>query len=217
MHRIKVFIIFVIVCALEQMRIESILGKRAIRAVGIAESFVLSFPRSVFCAVVYRSDGLVDGLTLDFATVGGDDATDTICRMLEDLDRQDIHVVLLDGCIVSWYNIVDLEKVYECCKVPVLALTFEEITGDVETAIRKVFPEDVALRKIQQFRKLPEPVRLVLPDGEIYVRVCGIQPHPRILRAVIRRFLREGKRPEPIRIAKFVANAVLRKVIRQLQ
>ncbi len=217
MHRIKVFIIFVVVCALEQMRIESILGKRAIRAVGIAESFVLSFPRSVFCAVVYRSDGLVDGVVIDFATVGGDDATDTVCRILRELDRQDVHVVLLDGCIVSWYNIIDLEKVHESCGIPVLALTFEEITGDVEGAIRKIFPRDVAEQKIRQFRKLPEPVRIVLPSGEIYVRAVGVQPHPRILKTIVKRFLREGKRPEPIRIAKFVANAVLRKISRQLQ
>ncbi len=195
------------------MRIESLLGKKAVRALGIAESFVLSIPRSIFCGVVYRSDGLLESVILDEATVGGDDATDTIIRMFRKLDRSDIHILMIDGCILSWYNILDLDRIYREVNIPVLSLIFENIEGDVEKAILKLFPEDRARYKLELFRKLPDPVRIVLKTGDIiYARAFGIERSSRLLRIIISRFLKDGKRPEPIRIAKHIAGAVLERV-----
>jgi len=198
-------------------RTSSLLGKKAVRALGVAESFVLDYPRSVLCGIVYRSDGVVDGVYLDFTTVGGDDATEAIARLVRASRRLDIHVVLLDGCILSWYNIVDLARLYEEVKIPVIALAFEEIEGDVESAIRRVFSPEVAEHKIDLFKRLPQPIRLETPYGPVYARVVGLPESPKLIRTILSRFTREGKRPEPIRIAKLVANAVLNKVVRQLQ
>ncbi len=192
------------------MKITSLLGKKAVRALGIAESFVLEIPRSIFCGVVYRSDGLLERVILDEATVGGDDATDTVIRIFKRLNRSDIHVMMIDGCILSWYNILDLYRIYEETKVPILSIVFEDIEGDVEKAIVKLFPEDKARLKLDMFRRLPEPVKVMLRTGDVvYVRVVGIERSVRLLRTIISRFLRDGKRPEPIRIAKHVASAVL--------
>ena len=192
------------------MKIMSLLGKKAVRALGIAESFILELPRSIFCGVVYRSDGLLERVIIDEATVGGDDATDTIVRIFRRLNRSDIHIMMIDGCILSWYNILDLYRIYEETKIPILSIVFEDIEGDVEKAIVKLFPPDKAKIKLEMFRKLPEPVRIILRSGDvIYVRVVGIERSARLLRSIISRFIRDGKRPEPIRIAKHVASAVL--------
>ncbi len=192
-------------------RIESIIGKKAIRALGIAESFVLEYPYSIICGVVCRSDGITDGVIVDVARVGGDDSTDTIIRMFKKLNRNDIHILLIDGCIISWYNIVDLYRLYQEVKIPIISLTFEDIEGDVETAICKLFPKDVAVRKLELFRKLPKPIKVFIRDGYyIYARVVGIEESPRLIKMLVSRFIHEGKKPEPIRIAKLIANSILR-------
>ncbi|NPA24125.1 MAG: DUF99 family protein [Crenarchaeota archaeon] len=200
------------------MRITSLLGKRAVRAFGIAESFVLEYPRSIFCGVVYRSDGIVERVIIDEATVGGDDATDTVVRMFRMLERKDIHILMIDGCILSWYNILDLYRIYEEINIPVISIVFEDIEGDVERAILKIFPEEKARTKLELFRRLPEPVKIILRSGDVvYVRVVGIERSPRLLRTIVSRFIRDGKRPEPIRIAKHIAAAVLEKTRRELR
>ncbi len=198
-------------------RVSSILGKKAVRAIGVAESFVLEYRHSVLCGIAYRSDGVVDGVYIDFSTVGGDDSTDAIVRLVKSSGRLDIHVVLLDGCILSWYNIVDLERLHRELGVPVIALAFEEIEGNVEAAIHKIFPQEIAEHKIEMFRKLPRPIKVSLRQGIVYARVVGLPESPKLLKVVLSRFTREGKRPEPIRIAKLVANSVLNNVIRRLQ
>jgi len=195
-------------------KIESILGKKAIRALGIAESFVLQYPKSILCGVVCRSDGIVDGVVVDTCTVGGDDATESIIRMFRRLGRNDIHFLMIDGCIISWYNIVDLKRIYEEVKLPIISITFEDIEGDVESAIRKLFPKEVAEKKLSMFRNLPNPLKIYVRDGyHIYVRVVGIQESSRLIRSIVSRFIHEGKRPEPIRIAKLIANSILRVVL----
>src|SRR5580658_9573856 len=94
-------------------------NKRAIRAFGVAESFRRGDRASVLGGVVMRSDLVVDGLCLGQAAVGGDDATSSILQMYRALERDDVNVVLLSGCIISNYNIVDVDAIAEKTARPV--------------------------------------------------------------------------------------------------
>ena len=68
--------------------------KKAIRALGIAESFVKTQNQSVLVGIVMRSDIVIDGVSYASATIKGDDATDTIINIYENLDRTDINFVI---------------------------------------------------------------------------------------------------------------------------
>src|SRR5713101_4503809 len=103
--------------------------KRGIRALGIAESFRAKDRRSVLAGIVMRSDLVIDGFTFGGATVGGDDATSSILRMHRNLRRRDVNVILLSGCIISLYNIIDLDALAEGSGVPVICLTWRESSG----------------------------------------------------------------------------------------
>ena len=88
---------------------------------------------------------------------------------------------------------------------------FEEIEGNVEEALKKLFPQDYEQR-LNLFKKLPEPYKIILKTGhEVYVRSIGI--NPRLVKTILNKFTREGKKPEPIRLAKLIANAILNYVI----
>ena len=77
--------------------------KKGLRACGIAESYA-GRRYSTLAGVVMRKDLLIDGITFGRVTVGGTDATDEVIRMVQELERKDINVILLSGCVVAWFR-----------------------------------------------------------------------------------------------------------------
>ena len=178
-------------------------NKRAIRVLGVAESFRKGDAVSVLAGVVMRSDLVIDGICLGWAKVGGDDATSSIVGMHRSLGRQDVNVVMLSGCIISHYNIVDVDAVSTRTGRPVICLTYRESEG-IESAIRSQF--DDADEKVAQYRKLGERVRIALRTGRpVFARLSAISL-PDAAR-VIESFTLQGGIPEPVRVAKLLAHA----------
>ncbi len=178
-------------------------NKRAIRVFGIAESFRKGDSQSVLGAVVMRSDLIIDGIGLGRATVGGDDATSSMVRMYRTLGREDVNVVMLSGCIISHYNIVDVDGLSEKTGRPVICLTYRESSG-VEDAIRHAFAEPD--KKLVQYGMLGERTRITLRTGKsVYARLAGISQVDAA--RVIDSFTLQGGVPEPLRVAKLFAHA----------
>ncbi len=85
------------------------LGKKAIRALGVAESFRPTASKSTLAGVVVRTDLVVDGFVFGAATVGGEDATRAVLGMYRKLKRGDVNLIMFAGCIISRYNIIDVD------------------------------------------------------------------------------------------------------------
>jgi endonuclease V-like protein UPF0215 family len=182
------------------------LNKPGLRALGIAESFVRSRPNSTIAGVVMRADLRVDGLTYAHATVGGDDGTQAVLSLYRQLDRADVNVILLSGAVLSWFNIIDLQEVFEKTQRPLICLTYEESSG-LEKYIREYFsnPED----KLCRYRSLGARQPVQLKTGyEIYLRALGASSEE--ARVLLNKFTRDGRVPEPVRIARLAARAALR-------
>jgi endonuclease V-like protein UPF0215 family len=185
------------------------LQKKAIRALGIAESYRLGRmgDKAVLAGVVMRSDLIIDGIGMGYATVGGDDATEAIIGLYEGLHRNDINVLLLGGAIISFYNIVDVDKVAEACGRPVVALSYRPSKG-IEEAIKRRFPEDWR-RKLELYERLGRRRRVLLKTGKaIYARASGLDVSD--LKPLLDKFVFQGAVPEPIRVARLVARAFFR-------
>ena len=55
---------------------------------------------------------------------GGDiDATEKIIEMYQNLERDDINLLMLNGCIISWYNVIDLHTIADETQRPLLCVT----------------------------------------------------------------------------------------------
>ena len=67
-----------------------------------------------------RRDFCNDGFVFGSATLEGNDATDAILKMYDDLKRPDISYVLISGLIISMYNIIDIKKLSETLKFQLL-------------------------------------------------------------------------------------------------
>lgn len=182
------------------------LNKPAFRALGIAESFVRSRPHSILAAVVMRADMRVDGLAYAKATVGGDDATVAVIGLYRKLDRADINIILLEGAAISWFNIIDLQEVWRETKRPLISLTYKDSPG-LDKYIREYFPHPE--EKIRRYHDLGEREAIRLKTGyEVYLRAFGASQMD--AKGVLDKFTKDGRVPEPLRLAGLAARAAHR-------
>jgi endonuclease V-like protein UPF0215 family len=182
------------------------LNKPGIRALGVAESFRQGQKRSVLAGVVMRSDFVVDGVAVGRTAVGGDDATSSIASLFRRFRRNDVNLILVSGAILSLYNIIDVDLLAKKTKLPVICLTYKETAG-IEGSIRRHFPQG-AEKKLEAYAKLGERVGVKLHTGHrVYVRTSGIEPGS--TRGVLDLFTLQGSVPEPVRVAKLLARALL--------
>jgi endonuclease V-like protein UPF0215 family len=154
-----------------------------------------------------RSDLRIDGLGLQRATVGGDDATEAVLQIYQGLDRSDINALLLSGAAISWFNIIDLQEVYERLSLPVICLTYEESSG-LEEHLREHFAGQEAEKKLLRYRRLGGREMVQLKTGyDVYIRALGSTMQE--ARALLNKFTLEGRVPEPVRVARLAARAAM--------
>ena len=179
--------------------------KRGIRALGIAESFRIGvLKQSCLAGVVMRADLIVDGFVFGSATLGGDDATDSVIGMFYRLARNDINVIMLRGVIISLFNIIDIDRVYAETGVPVIGLTFEESEG-LEQHIKHHFPQNWQ-QKLQQYHKIGGRKKVKIKTGAtLYIRTAGVEEKQAV--QILDKFTLQGAIPEPVRLAQLLAHA----------
>jgi len=184
--------------------------KRAIRALGVSESFVKGLSRkSVLAGVVMRADMLIDGFTFALAEVGGMDATDRIIDMFYSLKRDDINILLLNGCVISWYNVIDLHRVFDETSIPLICVTYEESLG-LEKYFRELFPDDWEVR-VSIYHKNGDRTQIKIRTGhKVYVRFLGIGKDE--ARGVLNKFTIQGAIPEPLRVARLLARSIMKQL-----
>lgn len=176
------------------------LPKKGLRAFGIAESYA-GRTRSTLAGVVMRKDLRIDGFAFGTVTVGGTDATDTILQMVRDLRRRDINVILLSGCVIAWFNVIDPGRIATETGLPVVCVTYEESDGLMDD-IRYHFPGDSA--RLASYAALGGRQPHNLHTGRtIYLRSWGISVEDAA--RFCDDFTLEGGIPEPLRVARLCA------------
>lgn len=180
------------------------LEKKGLRGLAIAESFKQGDSVSRLGGVVIRRDFIIDGFVFGECTVEGDDATDVILDMYSRLNRDDINYIIISGLVISMYNIVDIKKIWEKTKIPIIGVTYEE-SGGIEDAIRHHFPNSYT-PKLEQYYKLGKRTEITLHTGyKLYLRNegCILEEAKKFLDLLTV----QGSVPEPVRVAQLLAKA----------
>jgi len=180
--------------------------KKAIRCFGVAESFRKGLlPYSILSGVVMRADLVVDGFSFGRATLGGDDATDSILKMFTELDRRDVNVIMIGGTIISLFNIIDVDKIYDSLSIPVISVTYNVSEG-LEPHILHHFKDYEG--KLEAYRRLGARKRILLHTGkQVFIRCAGIDDVS--AQHTVDRFTLQGAVPEPIRVARLISRSIL--------
>lgn len=174
---------------------------------GIAESFNKKshIRRSVLAGVVMRADLQIDGFSFGLCTVGGLDATEAIIGLYKKLERKDIRTIILSGTVISMYNVVDLNRVYERCGIPVIAVTYEYSEG-LEKYLAELPDAEV---RINIYKKNGPRVLVKLRNEYlVYVRPVGISLGNAV--EILNLYAIHGRYIEPIRVARILARSVYR-------
>jgi endonuclease V-like protein UPF0215 family len=181
--------------------------KKAIRALGIAESFREKAKTSTLAGVVMRTDLVIDGFGIGKLTVSGSDATESIASLARALRRNDLNALILSGSVLSLYNIVDVDELCSELSIPVVALTFGKSRANLLQNIEERFPSGIANTKKKLLEKLGSPKKVRLRTGyDVFVRNSGIGESES--KRLLDRFTLQGAIPEPIRVARLLAKAV---------
>ena len=189
--------------------------KPGTRALGIAESTDENSGRAVLCGAVVRVDRVVDGVAYATATVGGLDATDAVCALLDRLNREDIQYLLVSGVAPAWFNILDLDRIAGAADRPVLSLSYEASPG-LEPALREQFAGDALDSRLAVYERLPPRRRLSVNGETLFARSVGLAGD-RVededadvadeVARIVRAYTPTGGRPEPVRVARLAARA----------
>jgi len=183
--------------------------KSGIRVLGIAESFVQGARKSVLAGVVMRRDLVIDGAAFGFSTIGGMDATEGMIDIYHLLQRKDINYIMISGCVISWFNIADPGRLYSETGIPVIGVTYEDSEGLADD-IRHHFPGDE--KRLAAYEKLGTRKLHLLKTGyDLYLRSWGVDF--KTASAVCDSFTKEGRIPEPVRVAGIVARAAMRSTV----
>ena len=171
--------------------------KKGLRAFGIAESYS-GRTFSTLAGVVMRKDLRIDGFSFGTVTVGGMDATDRILGMVRRLNRCDINLIMLSGCVIAWFNVLDPSRISQETGIPIICVSYEDSEG-LEADIRHHFPGDD--ERVVAYRRLGERIPVTLHTGQtIFLRAWGMSPTDAM--KLCNDFTHEGKIPEPLRVAR---------------
>ena len=184
------------------------LEKKGLRGLAIAESFKPNSIKSIFSGIVMRRDFVIDDFVFGSATLEGDDATDTILSMYEELQRPDISYVLISGLIVSMYNIIDIKKLFNSLKIPIIGVSYNDSQG-IEEALKHHFPNS-SESKILAYQQLGKREKITLNTShDIFVRKEGCTIND--VKHLLDDLTLHGSIPEPVRVSQLLAKKLLEK------
>ncbi|MEM0097309.1 MAG: DUF99 family protein [Conexivisphaerales archaeon] len=176
---------------------------RMARVLGIAESFSISPDISFLSGVVMRRDFIVDGVSITKITVRGSDATEKIIKLYSEMHRNDISAMIINGCVLSMYNIVEAGTINSMTGLPVVCIARRK-GKDLEGGITS----HGNLDKVKAYRSLGRQSQAKLKTGyDIWLRVFGIELNDAI--KMLNAYTIDGRVPEPIRIARLISSACL--------
>jgi endonuclease V-like protein UPF0215 family len=184
------------------------INKTGIRSLGISESFIKNIEgKSILAGVVVRADRIIDGFGLSLTTIGGMDATESIISLYKTLKRRDINVIFLNGCVISWFNIIDLKEVYRKLDVPLICITYEESEG-LKKYLKEYFKKDWEDR-YKIYLKNGDREKVILNTRKaIFVRNFGVELSQ--AERLLNKFTIHGAIPEPLRISRLLARSILK-------
>jgi endonuclease V-like protein UPF0215 family len=191
---------------------ETSILKPAARLLGIAESGLMGALYSLLGGIVIRADLIIDGIIWTKVTVRGMDASDAIIEMVQKLARDDLNGIMIHGCVLASYNIIDLVKVHEATDLPIISITGKP-QEDLETHLKSTFPSSWQER-LKVSRRNGEIQSFLLDNQHtVYGQFVGCKKE--VVKGILKRFTRFGGIPEPIRVARILARALLKNQFRE--
>jgi endonuclease V-like protein UPF0215 family len=180
--------------------------KPATRLLGVAESGLIGASQTILGGVVIRKDLLIDGLVWNKVTLRGTDSTRAIIQMLMWLARADLNGLMLHGTVVAGYNIIDMDQLFKSTSLPIISVT-KQPHEELKVHLKSTFPSEWKERWEIAQRNGEIKSMEIEPNSCVYVQFKGCEWD--VVKGVIKGFTYFGGIPEPIRVARMLARALI--------
>jgi endonuclease V-like protein UPF0215 family len=157
--------------------------------------------------VIFRGGKFLDGALKTDVVIDGKDATDELIKLINSTrHKQQLRVMMFDGVSLGGFNIVDIKKIYQETKLPVIIIN------------RKMPDLRRVKNALKNFDDFEERWKAILNAGEI--KECGIKDKKVYYQSIglsdeetkeiialssTRSFI-----PEPLRVAHIIATAFVK-------
>ncbi len=157
--------------------------------------------------VVYRGGYWLEGVMRTQIEVDGMDATEKIASMIRNSPHYDqIRVIILDGITFAGFNVIDIKRLFEMAKLPVVAIVREKPDlEEIKKALKNLPEYEKRWTAIKnageifevQSRKASEP---------IYMQIAGISELD--AETIVRNTSTRSNVPEALRVAHIIASGL---------
>jgi len=141
--------------------------------------------------------------------IDGNDATQNLIELVK-LTEKYVQYILMDTITFGGFNIVDIKKIHEKTKKPVIAITEREVDLEsVKIALGKKFPAQYheKLKKIVNAGNLYETsINTAGGVSKVYFHAIGIKIEEAEL--LLKKLCVDSKVPEPVRIAHLIGKVI---------
>jgi uncharacterized protein len=177
--------------------------KSEIRVLGIDDSpFSVKSKKVLVVATFFRGGKILDGILSTKITKDGSDSTKKLIKMIDKSKfKSQLQAILLDGITLGGFNIIDINKLYDCINIPVIV-------------VMRKYPDKqkiyTVLKRIDQEKKFA----LIKNAGEIYslnkIYLQFIGTDFQTVKKIIEITTSNGIIPEPIRLAHIIASGIIK-------
>lgn len=185
--------------------------KPEIRVLGVDDGVFVPHSKGVatVVGVVYRGGYWLDGVMRTEVEIDGMDATEKIASMITASPHYDqLRVVMLNGVTFAGFNTVDIKKLFQRVRLPIITVTQEKPDFDnIRRALRNLPKYENRLEAMENAGKLME-VHTRDAEQAVYVQIAGISEKDakRILKSTSTR----SNIPEALRVAHIIASGLTR-------
>jgi len=184
--------------------------KPEIRVLGVDDGAFVPHTRGlvVIIGVVFRGGYWLDGVMHTKIEIDGLDATNKIARMIINSPHyRQLRVIMLNGITFAGFNVVDIKKLYDRTKLPIIVVSqkkpnFEEI----REAIKNLSKNEERWRAIKNAGEITEIQARDHKNEKIYIQTHGILPTDAV--KIVRSTSTRSNIPEALRVAHLIASGI---------
>jgi len=157
--------------------------------------------------VVFRGGYWLDGVMHTKVKVDGFEATSKIASMiLNSPHYMQLRVIMLNGVTFAGFNVVDVKKLNEKTKLPVIAVTREKPNfSEIRKALRNLPKSEERWKAIQNAGKIFE-VSTRNKNEVVYMQISGISEED--ARKIVQLTSTRSNIPEALRVAHLIASGI---------
>jgi hypothetical protein len=183
--------------------------KPEIRVLGVDDGIFVPHSKGFapIVGVVFRGGYWLDGVMNTKVEVDGFDATEKIAAMVTSSPHhKQLRIIMLDGVTFAGFNVVDIKKLNEKTRLPVIAVTRDRPDfGEIRKALRKLPCPAKRWKAVVDAGEIFE-VNTRSKKEKVYMEISGIVEED--ARKILKLTSTRSSVPEALRVAHLVASGI---------